>query len=153
MKLPDLNTLVQWLKDADIHTFELEERGLSLRIAMQQQLEPEGHRINASSLPTNLPKHRLRLVVADTKGIFLTAHPLEAAPLVASGDAVAVGKVLGLLKITDVVYKAVRANCQGRVVRTLAGDGQLIEAGTPLFELDIRKSSDLTSLRNKTWKK
>ena len=73
--------------------------------------------------------------------------------MVASGDAVAVGKVLGLLKITDVVYKAVRANCQGRVVRTLAGDGQLIEAGTPLFELDIRKSSDLTSLRNKTWKK
>jgi multidrug resistance efflux pump len=61
--------------------------------------------------------------------------------------------VLGLLKITDVVYKAVRANRQGRVVRTLAGDGQLIEAGTPLFELDIRKSSDLTSLRNKTWKK
>ena len=153
MKLPDLNILVQWLKDADIHTFELEERGLSLRIAMQQQLEPEGHRINASSLPTNLPKHRLRLVVADTKGIFLAAHPLEAAPLVASGDAVAVGKVLGLLKITDVVYKAVRANRQGRVVRTLAGDGQLIEAGTPLFELDIRKSSDLTSLRNKTWKK
>jgi len=153
VKLPDLNILVQWLKDADIHTFELEERGLSLRIAMQQQLEPEGHRINASSLPTNLPKHRLRLVVADTKGIFLTAHPLEAAPLVTSGDAVAVGKVLGLLKITDVVYKAVRANRQGRVVRTLAGDGQLIEAGTPLFELDIRKSSDLTSLRNKTWKK
>ena len=153
MKLPDLNILVQWLKDADIHTFELEERGLSLRIAMQQQLEPEGHRINASSLPTNLPKHRLRLVVADTKGIFLTAHPLKAAPLIASGDAVAVGKVLGLLKITDVVYKAVRANRQGRVVRTLAGDGQLIEAGTPLFELDIRKSSDLTSLRNKIWKK
>jgi len=153
VKLPDLNILVQWLKDADIHTFELEERGLSLRIAMQQQLEPEGHRINASSLPTNLPKHRLRLVVADTKGIFLTAHPLKAAPLIASGDAVAVGKVLGLLKITDVVYKAVRANRQGRVVRTLAGDGQLIEAGTPLFELDIRKSSDLTSLRNKIWKK
>ena len=152
MKLLDLKTLVQWLKDADVHTFELEERGLSLRIAMQQ-LQPEGHRINASLLPTNLPKRRLHLVVADAKGIFLTAHSLRAAPLVASGDTVAVGDVLGLLKITDVVYKAVRANRQGRVVRTLAGVGQLIEAGMPLFELDIRKSSDLTSLRNKTWKK
>ena len=153
MKLLDLNTLLKWLKEDDIHIFELEERGMSLRIVMQRQLQPEGCRINASSLPANLPKRRLHLVVADANGIFLTAHPLRAAPLVASGDAVTVGDVLGLLKVTDVVYKAVRANRQGRVVRALAGDGQLIEAGSPLFELDIRNSSDLTSVKNKTWKK
>jgi biotin carboxyl carrier protein len=149
VKLLDLNTLVKWLNDADIHTFELEERGLSLRIAMQQ-LQPEGHRIIAPSLQTNFPKRRLHLVVADANGIFLTAHPLRAVPLVASGDAVVVGDVLGLLKIGDVIYKAVRANRQGRVIRTLAGNGQLIETGTPLFELDIRKPRDLTPLRHRT---
>ena len=149
MKLLDLNTLVKWLNDADIHTFELEERGLSLRIAMQQ-LQPEGHRIIAPSLQTNLPKRRLHLVVADANGMFLTTHPLRAVPLVASGDAVAVGDVLGLLKIGDVIYKAVRANRQGRVIRTLAGNGQPIETGTPLFELDIRKPRDLTPLRHRT---
>lgn len=153
MTLLDLKTLLHWLKEADIHIFELEERNISLRIVMQRQLQPELHRIRASSLPANLPKPRLHVVVADAKGIFSTVHSLRAVPLFGSGDAVAVGEVLGFLKVTDVVYKAVRANRQGRVVRALAGNDQLIEAGTPLFELDIRKSSDLTSLRNKTWKK
>ena len=153
MKLLVLTTLLQWLKEADIHIFELKERGMSLRIVMQPQLQPEGHRINASSLPANFPERRLHLVVADTKGIFLTAHPLRAAPLVAPGDVVAVGDVLGLLKVTDVLYKAVRASRQGRVVRTLAGSDQLVQAGSSLFELDIRTSTDLTSSRNETWKK
>ena len=155
MKLLVLTTLLQWLKEADIHIFELKERGMSLRIVMQPQpqLQPKGHPINASSLPADFLERRLHLVVADTKGIFLTAHPLRAATLIAPGDVVAVGDVLGLLKVTDVLYKAVRASRQGRVVRTLAGNDQLIEAGSPLFELDIRKSSDLTSSRNETWKK
>lgn len=153
MKLLVLNTLLQWLKEADIHIFELKERGMSLRIVMQPQLQPEGYRINASSLPGNFLERRLHLVVADAKGIFLTAHPLRSAPLVAPGDLVAVGDVLGLLKVTDVLYKAVRASRQGRVVRTLAEGDQLIEAGSSLFELDIRKSSDLTSSRKETWKK
>ena len=153
MKLLVLTTLLQWLKEADIHIFELKERGMSLRIVMQPQLQSKGHPINASSLPADFLERRLHLVVADTKGIFLTAHPLRAAPLIAPGDVVAVGDVLGLLKVTDVLYKAVRASRQGRVVRTLAGNDQLIEAGSPLFELDIRKSSDLTSSRNETWKK
>ena len=155
MKLLVLTTLLQWLKEADIHIFELKERGMSLRIVMQPQpqLQPKGYPINASSLPADFLERRLHLVVADTKGIFLTAHPLRAAPLIAPGDVVAVGDVLGLLKVTDVLYKAVRASRQGRVVRTVAGNDQLIEAGSPLFELDIRKSSDLTSSRNETWKK
>lgn len=153
MKLLVLTTLLQWLKEADIHIFELKERGMSLRIVMQAQLQPVGHPINASSLPADFLERRLHLVVADTKGIFLIAHPLRAAPLVAPGEVVAVGDVLGLLKVTDVLYKAVRASRQGRVVRTLAGNDQLIEAGSSLFELDIRKSSDLTSSRNETWKK
>jgi acetyl-CoA carboxylase biotin carboxyl carrier protein len=149
VKLLDLITLVQWLKEADIHAFELEEQGTSLRIVMQRQLQPEAIRVKESVLPATLPKRRSHHVVADAKGIFLTAHPLRAASLVAAGDVVAVGDVLGLLRVTDVVYKAVLADRQGRVVRTLAADGQLIEEGMPLFELDVGKSCDLTSLRKK----
>jgi biotin carboxyl carrier protein len=153
MKRLDLITLVKWLKDADIHAFELEEPGTSLRIVMQRQFQPEAKRAKESALPATLSRHRSHHVVADTKGIFLTAHPLRAVSLVAAGDVVAVGDVLGLLKVTDVLYKAILADRRGRVVRTLASDEQLIEEGTPLFELDVGESSDLTSLRKKTWNK
>jgi len=146
-------TLVQWLTEADIHYFEMEVQGTSLRIVMQRQFQSEATRAKRSALPAFLPKRKLHHVVSDAKGIFLAAHPLRAASLVAAGDLVAVGDILGLLRVTDVMYKAVRADRPGCVVRTLATDDQLIEVGMPLFELDVGKPRELTLLRKKTWNK
>ena len=153
MKIPDLTTLIRWLAEAHIDTFELEAQGVSLRIVMQGQLEQAVERGNRSVLPSGWPRGRLHHVIANAKGTFLTAHPLRASSLVCEGDVVAVGDVLALLRVTDVVYEAVLADRDGQVVRTLAAAGQPIEKGIPLFELNLRKSRNLTSLRQKKWKK
>lgn len=150
MKTSDLTTLIKWLSDADIHAFELEEQGTLLRIVMQKQLQTEASRIKAFALPATPSKLTSHQVVADAKGKFLTGHPLNGSLLVAAGEVVSVGRVLGLLKLTEVLYKAVLSDHDGRVVRALVKNNQTVKDGTPLFKLDVQKSGDLTSLRRKT---
>ena len=129
--------LVQWLREADIEVFEIDEMGMSLRLVMQQPLQSKSIESKVLSPPTKLPGRGLHRVVANTDGLFLTSHPLSNAPLAAAGGLVAVGDVLGLVKVTDVMYRAVLSDQQGRLLRTLAAHGQPISQGMPLFEMHI----------------
>lgn len=150
MKIRQLSTLIQWLKDKDIHAIEVKEPNVSLRIVMRRHTEATGA-IRAEeyvALPA-LSKHKSSNVIANAQGIFMSTHPLRTSPLAVAGDMVKAGDVLGLLKVTDVLYQPVLAGQSGRLVRTLAFDGELIKEGMPLFELDIGRSCGLTSLRKK----
>jgi acetyl-CoA carboxylase biotin carboxyl carrier protein len=150
VRVRELSTLVQWLKDKGIHVFEVEQPDTSVRIVMQgcreatEAIRVEEYRIRQAS-----PKHPSSNVTANARGAFLSTHPLRTAAAVALGDTVKEGDVLGLLKVTDVLYHPVLADRKGRVMRVLAADGEMIEEGMPLFELDIGTSRGLTSLRNK----
>jgi acetyl-CoA carboxylase biotin carboxyl carrier protein len=150
LKVRELSTLVRWLKDNDIHAIEVQEPDMSVRIVMRRRTEATGAiRAEEYAAPPALSKHKSRNVTANAQGIFLLAHPLRTSPLAAAGDMVKAGDVLGLLKVMDVLYQPVLARQKGRLVRALALDGELIEEGMPLFELDIDRSCDLTSLRKK----
>ena len=137
MKIRDLTALVQWLQEANIEVFEIDDMGISLRLVMQRPLHSKANESKVISLPTKLLGRGSHRVVANTDGLFLAAHPLSNATLAAVGSLVAVGDVLGLMKVTDVMYRAVLADQQGRVLRTLAAHGQPISQGMPLFELSV----------------
>ena len=150
MKVRQLSTLVQWLKDKDIYMIEVQEPDMSVRIVMRRHPEATGAiRAEEYLAPPPLPKPKSSTVRANAQGIFLLAHPLRTSPLAVAGDMVKAGDVLGLLKVMDVLYQPVLARQKGRLVRALALDGELIEEGMPLFELAIDRSCDLTSLRKK----
>lgn len=149
MKASELTTLIGWLEDAGICLFEVEQPGTLLHIVMQTSPQFGVIQTNATWLTSDFSKRTLHHVKAKMKGIFLTAHPLNAHPLVAAGDFVAKGDVLGLLKVTDILYVAVLADRPGCMIRTLAVNGRLIEEGRPLFELDVGKSGNLTTLKKK----
>ena len=137
MKIRDLTILVQWLQEADIEIFEIDEMGVSLRLVMQRPLQSKSIESKVLLPPTKLLGRGLHRVVANTDGLFLTSHPLSNAPLAAAGGLIAVGDVLGLMKVTDVTYRAVLSDQPGQLLRTLAPHGQPISQGTPLFELRI----------------
>ena len=145
MKVRQLSTLVQWLKDKDIDTIEVQEPDMSVRIVMWRHTEATGAtRAEESLAPPPLPKPKSSTVRANAQGIFRLTHPLRTSPLAAAGDMVKADDVLGLLKVTDVLYRPVLAGQKGRLVRTLALDGELIKEGMPLFELDIGRFCNLT---------
>lgn len=137
MKIRDLTALVQWLQEADIEVFEIDDMEISLRLVMQRPLQPKAIESKVLLLPTKLLGRGSHHVVANTDGMFLAAHPLSNTPLAAVGALVGVGDVLGLIKVTEVMYRAVLADQQGRVLRTLAAHGQPISQGMPLFELSV----------------
>lgn len=146
MKVRELSTLVSWLNDKDIREIEVQEPDMSLRIVMRRQTEvPGANRGKECVAPAVSSKHQSRNVAANAQGIFLSVHPLRTSRLAVAGDRVKAGDVLGLLKVTDVLYQPVLAGQKGRLVRVLALDGELIKEGMPLFELDIGGSRNLTS--------
>ncbi len=67
-------------------------------------------------------------------GVFLTQHPLRAAPLAQSGQRVSRGDVVALLCI-DALYLPVTAPRDGVIGELLAGPGDLVGYGTALFRL------------------
>ena len=73
-------------------------------------------------------------IVAPCPGVFLPRHPLREAPLVAAGQAVARGTVLGLLRAGPLLLQ-VAAPRSGTLVAVKAAEGDLVGYGTELFQL------------------
>jgi len=90
--------LAGWLAATDITWLELRGPGVHLRLhhdGTQVQAVPAGAGFPHASGKTveTMP------VRAPSVGVFLHAHPLHEKPLVAPGEAVSAGQVLGLLRI------------------------------------------------------
>ena len=147
MKLHELSTLVQWLKDNCIESIEVQAPGSSVRIVMPRDARSTSNiGVATRAAPSPPPIRKSSIVIASATGIFLSAHPLRTAPLAAAGSTVDAGDVLGLLKVSEVLYRPVLAGRKGSLVRALAQAGDLIEDGMPLFEIDIGRAGELTSL-------
>lgn len=132
----EIEQLAIWLAETDISTLELRDAGGILR------LERRGASIAVVEPHCDSPQtpgYRPLTLVADTPGIFLHAHPLRAAPLVHSGDVVAAGESIGLLRIGEVLLP-VRAPVAGRFDGYWAEDGTKVGYGAPLIELQVRET-------------
>lgn len=146
MKLRDLSTLVQWLKDNGIESIDVQAPGSSVRIVMPRHAPSTSNTGVASCVAAPPSMRKSSIVIASATGIFLSAHPLRTTPLAAAGSTVDAGDVLGLLKVSEVLYRPVLAGRKGSLVRALAQAGDLIEDGMPLYEIDIGRAGELTSL-------
>ncbi len=150
MKLRELSTLVQWLKDNCIESIEVQGPGSSVRVVMPRLARSTSKTGVAACAALPPSERKSSIVIASAAGIFLSAHPLRTMPLAAAGSTVDAGDVLGLLKVSDVLYRPVLAGRKGSLVRALAQAGDLVEEGMPLFEINIGRPGELTSLRKRT---
>lgn len=84
------------------------------------------------------PEPHLHTVKAGLVGLFHRGRGPDTEPLVAVGDRVTEGQVIGtieaLRKLTDVVCDA-----EGELVEVLQEDGQPVEYGQPLFSLRLEE--------------
>ncbi len=133
MKAPELAILVQWLDQAGISAFELNEPGRFVRVVMQ------GHGRAGPACGTGAvgPTLTTQRVTAQARGIFMSTHPLRAGPLAEVGMAVAAGDIVGLVQVDEVLYRPVLATHRGHVSRRWAADGERVVEGTLLFDITI----------------
>jgi acetyl-CoA carboxylase biotin carboxyl carrier protein len=68
-------------------------------------------------------------------GVFYRASQPGAPPFVEVGDVVAAGQTLCVLEAMK-LFNELKAETDGRVRTILVDNGQAVEFGTPLFELD-----------------
>ncbi len=80
-------------------------------------------------------ENNLKTVVAPLVGIFHPWIKPKGKPLVAVGDSVKAGQLVGAIQSLNVIYE-VEALVAGRVMEILVQDGQPVEYGQPLMMID-----------------
>ena len=139
MRLPELAELLQWLEDAGVDSFEMKQPGSMIRVVMQRHTQPIGLRSRPEGQRPGSAAQTVHQVIAQVRGTFLAAHPLRTAALTEVGATVTASDVLGLVRSGGVLYHPIVSGKNGRVNRRLVSDGDLVEPGMPLFELQRGK--------------
>jgi acetyl-CoA carboxylase biotin carboxyl carrier protein len=132
MRVEELRQVVQWLEDARIGVFEIEDGDHRVRIVLQPDEvceSPDSVTIDDREDGTDGI-----MVAANVPGFLLIRHPQHTAPIVPLGGSVRAGDVVALIQIGS-IYVPVIAGIDGMLVKILAVPQTLVGFGTPLLEI------------------
>jgi len=136
VELNEIQQLIAWLEASEMRNLELNrpEECLKLEISDCNRVRVASRNSASGTLPP--PAARIcPVALAQSAGIFLSAHPMRNAPFVNIGDTVRKNDVVGLLK-TGLIYAPVTAPIEGVVSRIVATDGEMLGFGSPVMELE-----------------
>lgn len=137
-----VTSLIAAAAQAQVDELELSEAGLDVRIVRRV----DGAAPAAAAAPVAVPAvplpalvatpaaAPLRTLKAAMAGNFYRALTPDGAPLVEEGASVEPGTVLGILESMKIMNE-IESECRARIQRVLCGNGELVAAGQPLFEL------------------
>ncbi|MDA9401714.1 acetyl-CoA carboxylase biotin carboxyl carrier protein [Bradyrhizobium sp. CCBAU 45389] len=129
IELTDIARLAQILERSGVDTIEIEEPGQSLKLVVDT-----GPRMAVSPTPTVPTKDHSVIAKAEVAGHFLAAHPWRDKPLVAQGQRIEAGAIVGLVKI-GLLYAPIVAPAAGTVDAVIAEPGATIGYGTPVVRI------------------
>ena len=128
--------LIRVVQDSDLSHLEIEHGPFSLRV--ERDLAP-ALPLAVASMPASAPVSEaapgpvfLRSPQVGT--FYLSAEP-QSEPFVHEGSVVETGQVIGLIEAMKLISE-VEAEAGGTVRRVLVEDGQPVEYGQPLYELE-----------------
>jgi acetyl-CoA carboxylase biotin carboxyl carrier protein len=163
MNQKELKELIDFLIEKDISEFELERGDVKVRIkrgtdsaapliahAMPMASVPVAAPVPVSAAPPvpaaappqpaapKAAEEDLHQVKSPIVGTFYEAPGPGAPPFVKPGDQVAAGQVLCIIEAMKLMNE-IESDVSGEVVKALAGNGQPVEYGQPLFAIRPRK--------------
>jgi acetyl-CoA carboxylase biotin carboxyl carrier protein len=162
MNQKELKELIEFLIEKDISEFEL-ERG-DVKVKVKRGAEPAGPAaithsvslppvvavpplVHATAPPvaappekaaSAAPEEELHTVKSPIVGTFYEAPAPGAPPFVNPGDSVQAGQVLCIIEAMKLMNE-IESDVSGEIVKVLAGNGQPVEYGQPLFAIRPRK--------------
>jgi acetyl-CoA carboxylase biotin carboxyl carrier protein len=131
-----LPSLLELLQNSDLRELELSEGGMRVRVHRAPAIEADemdGIILEEEDLPSVVPP--IMQVVAPLVGTFYRASTPGTPPLVTEGSHVEEETVIGIIEALQVLTE-VEAGCTGIVTSVLATDGQPVEYGQALVEVD-----------------
>jgi len=148
MNIKEIRELIRMVEESSaIEEFEMERAGVRIRIRKTQSASEasSGSTTPAKPAPDDLTTSPSPTVEkADTHFIFeapivgtfyLTPKP-DAEPFVKIGDPVGKGKVLCIIEAMK-IFNQIESDVDGKIVRVLVENGQPVEYGQPLFEIQV----------------
>ena len=136
-----IRELVQIVQESGIGEVEIEDNGMRVSVRRAEEVPVQvGGAPLAEEEPDELPLAAQSLAVgirveSPMVGVFYRAAEPGSTPFVEPGDVVAPGQVLCLLEAMK-LFNELKAETTGRVTAVHAEDGQPVEFGQLLFELE-----------------
>ncbi len=151
MNLEELKDLLELILERDITEFELEEKGIRLKIkkgSSARVAEPAGAQNpvpfpvataktgKSPQSPDSPPDSGVTLVRSPMVGTFYRAPEPNAPPFVKEGDRVELGQVLCIIEAMKLMNE-IESEEVGEIVRVFAENGQPVQYGDELFAVRV----------------
>ncbi len=150
MDIKDLRALYRFMKNTDIEELELEDERGRVRIKRQsmvveskpaekplQQEKPEPVSPQKKEEPQK--RANIKVITSPMVGTFYRAPAPDAEPFVDVGSTVKAGQVVCIIEAMKIMNE-VESEYTGKVVSVLVENGQPVEYGEPLFEIEVAGS-------------
>ncbi|HHD10897.1 MAG TPA: acetyl-CoA carboxylase biotin carboxyl carrier protein [Deltaproteobacteria bacterium] len=147
MEIKDIRSLYRFMKNTDIEELELEDQRGRIRIKRWSAgVKPEEAQRPATPepLPEAAPpekaapekKANIKVITSPMVGTFYRAPAPDADPFVDVGSTVRAGQVVCIIEAMKIMNE-VESEYTGKVVSVLVENGQPVEYGEPLFEIEV----------------
>jgi acetyl-CoA carboxylase biotin carboxyl carrier protein len=157
MDIRKIKKLIELLEESGIAEIEIKEGEEAVRIsrlppAGAMPMQPVTHVMHAAGLPasaaaaaaapaahgespTAKPKPNEHVITAPMVGTFYASPSPAAKPFVEIGDEIKVGQVLCIIEAMKMMNQ-IEADKAGRIASIMAGNGDPVEFGQPLFVIE-----------------
>ncbi|GCE17422.1 acetyl-CoA carboxylase biotin carboxyl carrier protein [Dictyobacter kobayashii] len=145
VSIEQLKRLVQLLDESDVSEIEVKRAEEGMQLVLRKAKAQVGSEVGEYALmqsgeaspaseekATPEPRHT---ITAPLVGIFHTWAKPKGNPLVAVGDRVKLGQLVGTIQSLNVINE-VESTIAGRIVEILVQDGQAVEYGQQLLVID-----------------
>ncbi len=145
MDLKDIKALYRFLKSTDIVELEVEDSRGRVRVKRAEAVSEEAVRIATPAAPVEEKKEReeakeeksnIKTITSPMVGTFYRAPSPDAPPFVELGSKVKSGQVVCIIEAMKIMNE-VESEFTGKVVAVLVENGQPVEYGEPLFNVEV----------------
>ncbi|AJQ47093.1 MULTISPECIES: acetyl-CoA carboxylase biotin carboxyl carrier protein [Pseudomonas] len=142
MDKPLVERLVSLFENSALSEIEYSADGTRIRLVKASgQTVPEQPRLIEAQPPMTTPTRQSSWTIdAGLTGIFYRAPSPDEPTFVDVGTVIEEGQQVGIIEAMKML-NVLESERSGRVVRILVEDGASVEAGTPLFELQLREDA------------
>ncbi len=148
MNIKEIRELIQLIEESSaVEEFEMERAGVRIRIrktlsasaassSSERPARPAPTDMTTSPAPAVEQAEANFIFEAPIVGTFYITPKPDAEPLVKIGDQVGKGTVLCIIEAMK-IFNQIESEVDGKIVRILVENGQPVEYGQPLFEIQV----------------
>lgn len=144
MNIKEIKELAEIMKSTGLTTLEISEEGSCVKLERMpapqlmtaQEAIPVAHAITGAEAAELISGENQEgsLVKSPTVGVFYSSPSPDSNTYVQVGSMVKTGDILCIIEAMKLMNE-ITADCDGEIVEILAGNGQVVEYGQPLFRI------------------